>query len=488
VTYSATGGAVSATGLYTAGLTTGTFQVVAIQTGGTKADTSAVTVIAQSATAVPLALFRLDGGTGNVAVSNGIPLPPGKLFSAGIGGVRVLLGGSEVAAYVEVLKGKHSDGSARSVLVQFLWPQGGTSQASIEFNAPSVLPRRTKTPIVDLVSAAVALPTSPDYLVSTNVVGRTLTRAKSPTFPSFYGKYETDFDSWSNAHWTSYGSDWQAMNYYDRVLNHFAFWSRTGNPILWERAVRIAQDYRVNYLEANSYGSSEWWAQLEGLAIHYWLTGDERSREAVYKTAENLQRSRGGGRLANTSDQWLDNRVQAKVLGSKLLAMQLEAPSFGVISDWVASARADLSLILSTQGTDGSYRFVIQCGQSSNFMTGMLNSVYVQYYETFEPDNRLPGAIRKSLDWLWTTQWRSSALAFNYYSGSCPNIGDATPAADLNGLFLESWGWYYRLSGDAQYRSQGDLILQGGVQGAWVANPKQFNQHYMYSWRYLAYR
>lgn len=44
VDWSATGGTVSATGLYTAGAAVGTFRVIAVEHGGTRADTSAVTV------------------------------------------------------------------------------------------------------------------------------------------------------------------------------------------------------------------------------------------------------------------------------------------------------------------------------------------------------------------------------------------------------------------------------------------------------------
>ena len=49
VTYSATGGTITVGGLYTAGTTPGTFQVIATQQGGPKADTSGVTVTAASA-------------------------------------------------------------------------------------------------------------------------------------------------------------------------------------------------------------------------------------------------------------------------------------------------------------------------------------------------------------------------------------------------------------------------------------------------------
>lgn len=499
VTWSATGGSITSAGVFTAGPASGAFRVIAACQGCALADTAVVYVGSAAPPAaadqVPLALQRLDGGTGTVLVSNGVPLAPGMLQPGNVGAVRVLLGGQEVPAYVEVLKGKHKDGSARSVLVQFTWPAGGATQATLELNAAPSQPRLAKTAITALMPSMVALPTDPEYLVRTEVVGRTVSRATSLTQGPVFSKYEADFRTWSDTHWGLYGgttpgtTQWTALNYYDRALSHFAFWARTGDPELWRRAALIATAYRVNYLEANSFGTSEMWAQMEGLAVHYWLTGDERARMAVYKTAESLHRSRGGTRMANTWDHlWMDNRNHTKVLSGKVLAMMVEAPAFGVISDWAAEARKDLPLILSTQTAEGSYRFYSQCGESSNFMTGMLNDAYVLYYEHFEADSRIPAAIKKSLDWLWSTQWSATARAFNYYSGNCPNIGGPTPYADLNGMFLEAWGWYYRHSGDAAYRSQGEQILQGGVAGAWLQGTKQYNQHYMHSWRYLWYR
>jgi hypothetical protein len=46
VTYAATGGTITTSGLYTAGSTAGTFRVIAVQQGGTLADTSAITITA----------------------------------------------------------------------------------------------------------------------------------------------------------------------------------------------------------------------------------------------------------------------------------------------------------------------------------------------------------------------------------------------------------------------------------------------------------
>ena len=50
VNYSETGGSITAGGLYTAGSTAGTFRVIAVRQGDTKADTSSVTITAPAPT------------------------------------------------------------------------------------------------------------------------------------------------------------------------------------------------------------------------------------------------------------------------------------------------------------------------------------------------------------------------------------------------------------------------------------------------------
>jgi hypothetical protein len=56
VTYSATGGTITGSGLYTAGATAGTYRVIAAQSGGTKADTATVTINPSSPTLTTLVL------------------------------------------------------------------------------------------------------------------------------------------------------------------------------------------------------------------------------------------------------------------------------------------------------------------------------------------------------------------------------------------------------------------------------------------------
>ena len=56
VTYSATGGTITSAGLYTAGTTAGTFRVIAVQQGGTLADSAAVTITTPPPTLTQLIL------------------------------------------------------------------------------------------------------------------------------------------------------------------------------------------------------------------------------------------------------------------------------------------------------------------------------------------------------------------------------------------------------------------------------------------------
>ncbi len=91
VTYSATGGTITAGGLYTAGATPGAYRVIATQQGGTRADTSSVMIAAPVATLLQLILTPASvtvapGGTAQFSVSgvwsDGSSTVPAVTYSA----------------------------------------------------------------------------------------------------------------------------------------------------------------------------------------------------------------------------------------------------------------------------------------------------------------------------------------------------------------------------------------------------------------------
>ena len=69
VTYIASGGTITGAGLYTAGSTAGTFRVIAVQTGGTLADTSGVTI-----TSSPVASVQVSPSDATLTVGTGLQL------------------------------------------------------------------------------------------------------------------------------------------------------------------------------------------------------------------------------------------------------------------------------------------------------------------------------------------------------------------------------------------------------------------------------
>jgi hypothetical protein len=72
VTYTAAGGTITAAGLYTAGNTAGIYRVIAVQSGGTRADTSTVTISAATLTSLTVSpkVFSLStGGTQQMTVT-----------------------------------------------------------------------------------------------------------------------------------------------------------------------------------------------------------------------------------------------------------------------------------------------------------------------------------------------------------------------------------------------------------------------------------
>ena len=136
VTYSATGGTINSSGLYTAGNTAGTFRVIAVQQGGTLADTSTVTLtttapVLQAVILTPASTSVVTGGTQQFTVSgqwsNGATTAPSVTYSA-TGGT-ISSGGLYTAG--------STTGTFRVIAVQ----QGGTlaDTAAVTLSVPSAL-------------------------------------------------------------------------------------------------------------------------------------------------------------------------------------------------------------------------------------------------------------------------------------------------------------------------------------------------------------
>lgn len=443
---------------------------------------------------VRLRVVRFDDGPDTLLVSNGIPLPPGALRPTDTRRIRLLVEGEEQRLHVEPLAGRHPDGSLRSILVQFRYPvpRRGTAYGQLIIGQARETADIPKPDNDRSVLSAAALPRDANYLVSTDLNGPTITSYAARSMGGTWARYEGDFVRMADAHWQKEGPAWNQSNYYDRALIYAAWWVRTANPEYFRRAALIAVDYRTKYLEANNYGTSPHWSQLEGLEQHYLMTGDEKSRYAIARVAEIMHRNYDP-KITDTSRRgWIENRIQARILQSYFLAWRLNAVGTKP-TNWAKLMDDALTRILSTQREDGSYGFQSTCLKSLNYMTGLLNDVFIKLYSYYKADPRIRSAVERSATFLWDTQWLPQAHSFKYVSGGCINpsgmqVGGPSPAPDLNGLFVTTFGWLYQQTGNTTYRARGDAIFAGGVQKAYLTGTKQFNESYSASYRYLRYR
>ena len=115
-------------------------------------------------------------------------------------------------------------------------------------------------------------------------------------------------------------------------------------------------------------------------------------------------------------------------------------------------------------------------------MVGLMAEALIQYYEETK-DPRVPPAIKAAADGLWARAWIPDGNGF-YYESTNPTKA----APDLNLLIAPAYAWLYRLTGDPVYQQRGDLIFQGGVEGAWLEQGKQFSQNYRWSFDYVKWR
>jgi hypothetical protein len=316
--------------------------------------------------------------------------------------------------------------------------------------------------------------------LNTQLVGPTLSVQDSP-FPL----YESQFTSYADKHWLVDGTAWDKAYYYDRGLNHFTYWIRSGNLLYWKRAIDLALDYRINYIEANAYRPSAHWMLLEGLAAHYWLTGDEKSRVAVVQSADLMTAGFTPARMADTTYQYSEGRIVARALVASLLSWELGDTS----QDWGTKTTAYAQAIATTQRADGSYGWPVWCRLQSNFMVGLQNDALIKYYERHTASPTVITTVKRAVDYMRKSSWVPAEQSFRYMDGICSDpTNDLLLAPDLNMLIVNGPAFVGAKSGDRSYIAFADSIAVGAMNKAWLDGSKQFNQQYYDSHQYLWYR
>jgi hypothetical protein len=417
-------------------------------------------------------------------VSGGIPLPKGMIFSADVRPVTIVVNESEIPAYTRIIASQlHDDGSIRSILVQFRFPVevrrpvtglliiGRTPRARLAVPAP-----------IDRGDpSAVVLPSDPSFLVSTGIVGATMTSIETIKRGGWYARYDRDFARFADIHWRAEGDNWQA-NYYDRALAYYAWWARTGNAEYWRRGTAMVRAYRDGYLVPNKYGASPHWSLLDGVATHYLVTGDSSSLVAVGGTTKALVQ----GFTVNYPLASWEPRIWARVLDALLLSYKVNAPGSPSEKGWRGPLDKALGDVLAIQRADGSFNtWPDSCtARQLLYQSAMLGHTFARLHAELAPDKRLPTATLRLANYLWVTGWDPVRRAFRYSAKDC-EFGGRAVATDLYGLFVTTFGFAGAATGDSASVARSRLVFQELVRSGFPSGSKQFNQEFSTSYRYL---
>ncbi len=283
--------------------------------------------------------------------------------------------------------------------------------------------------------------------------------------------WERDMLTYGQKHCTeSEASLWEGNPWYydgERVYSQIAEYTQDG---YWYSCAELQESVYRPYVIANGGGLPGYRVFPHGLAMDYERTGDVLSRDAV----ELLY----GGGWANVGNlaydiSWESSREVAYALNTHVMHERLGGARSQSLQDLAEAVMGHFDQWF----VSGKTPYV------QPFMVALSAEALIGYYE-LTGDNRVPPLLKLAADKLWERSWNSSSHGFMYYNGD----GTSGPAPDLNLLIVPLYGWVYRQTADSAYRSMGDEIFTGGVEGAWLDGGKQFSQNYRWSFDYLKWR
>ena len=255
--------------------------------------------------------------------------------------------------------------------------------------------------------------------------------------------------------------------YYDGIRVYYQIADYTGDES-WETCSEyVKQVYRPYVIDNN--GRIQGWRLFpHGLYQDFLRTEENDSRDAAVLLSQNSAfASKGGGvdpGLVRETAYLIHSYRIAQLLGESEHPKYQRAIAFGL-------SHIDQWFVAKTEN------------YMQPFMVGLLSEALIQYHEqTLDP--RIPSAIKTAMDGIWEWAWVPADKSFFYESTGNTAVG----SPDLNLLIAPAFAWLYKMTGDPVYQTRGDLIFEGGVEGAWIDRGKQFSQNYRWSFDYVTWR
>lgn len=284
-------------------------------------------------------------------------------------------------------------------------------------------------------------------------------------------KWEADMITYGKSHCVvSEMSLWEGFAwFYDGERVYYQIADYTGDPY-WNTCAGMEEGvYRPFVISLN--GNVQGWRVFpHGLAMDFERNADTLSRDAAVMLytggyAKNQQ-------LTGHVD-WYASREVAYALDAAVVRERL-----GYARESEFQDMAEIVLGHFDQWFVSNTADYVQ-----PFMVALSAEALIGYYE-LTADDRVPPLLKLAADQLWANSWDATSRSFLYENGD----GTTSAAPDLNLLIAPLYGWLYHKTADVSYRTNGDAIFTGGVDGAWLAGGKQFSQNYRWSFAYLTWR
>ena len=253
-------------------------------------------------------------------------------------------------------------------------------------------------------------------------------------------------------------------------------------------ALKGIQLYRDYYLRnpAVNYVASGFWNFSSGMRMHWERTGDELSRTSVIALSTSAAFSRDSTVLA---DVWDANSMNPPNNGGSrevayAITAHLDAEACG------AARRPILTTVLipallhhfDQWATGLAYTYV------RPFMIGLSCEALIRLVSAgLVTEAEAKAKMNPVFDYIDATCWDAGTNSFLYTDRIGVPPGDAwastddgLPAPDLNMLIAPAYQWCSRIP-------RAEALWQGAIDGAYVANGKQFNQSYRWAFQQLAW-
>ncbi len=462
---------------------------------------------------IPIVVTADKSDGKDVAVSLGVPFPPGKLASEASLALTDA-GGASVPRDAKVLARWPTDGSIRSVLVAFRATLGPGAAMVVRLAPKGKVTKAVVPPNPDGPFVA-TLPSQ--WYADARATGASVPVARDTRFPLYEAGLERGLAEMQPTY-ESHGNDCEHTTnhrtYYDGPHGFFQRFVRSPSPATYRRARAESTLYRareLRFMDGRAMAvqvceRKDWtparpldWSVMrrmtgQGMLDDYVLTGDPAARESIVAMGEAFKRDLHA--LFTGHENTL--RVTERNMGWALMGL---AAYYAVDPrPEVKKAMTDVAddaFAWQALGKSGAFEHDIarpdpdECEKGprggSPFMASILVDALMDY-RAVTGDARVAESVRRLAGWLEKDAVTSDGKAFRYLWGCIGDPMDDSGVADLNLLIVHVFGAAFDVTGDRHWLTFGDKIADAGLDAMSTKNPKQWNQAARAFARYLGYR